>query len=638
MLTNKRGAVSFGTIVAVFGSILIALGIAWLIAQNWHQMPSALKIIILLAATSGAYVAGTILRIKNYPGIGKALFVLGALLYTLSIFLIAQIFSTSVSAQGIAWLLLLAWAGVFASAYIFDSSASLIVALIEFMVWLAVQFVAFIELSRQDTSFGVLALYFLATGILVYGLGLLHRSAGHKFGRVYQFWTAFYFLAFAYTLSFQSLLPILWSEELAFSAAVVFLVFLGALALIMLFSGIIASVKNNAVQNKEVIGIFALIVFLAALIASTSFVSGSTGICYLKSCYDLKDKASCENQELGLKCRWDNNNCAEFDCYQYQDESLCTQSKCKWIASSQCQERNCGNYKDEASCNAAPTDLLCQWAGTYCIGTSCSYYSDKNSCENAPSGMNCEWANEACKTKSCGDYNVRDACENSPASLDCVWRDYSNSCESAPPSCYAFLTKNSCLKAQCDWASNGRCGSPNEFSGADDQKCYSLGDKTACENMEGCMWIRSYCEVERPCEKYFNDKESCQQHNECQWRQGYSYWGRNEKIPLVLWGMWIFANIIFILLILGIIGYGTWQKLPKIINLGIIFFALDIISRYIGFVMDFWGYTSLSIIFIIGGIALLAGGWFVEKWRRNLVSLAKSERPATQNKYSSARK
>ena len=43
---NKKGA-SFGTIVAVFGSILIALGIAWLIAQNWHQMPAPLKIIIL---------------------------------------------------------------------------------------------------------------------------------------------------------------------------------------------------------------------------------------------------------------------------------------------------------------------------------------------------------------------------------------------------------------------------------------------------------------------------------------------------------------------------------------------------------------------------------------------------------------
>ena len=93
----------------------------------------------------------------------------------------------------------------------------------------------------------------------------------------------------------------------------------------------------------------------------------------------------------------------------------------------------------------------------------------------------------------------------------------------------------------------------------------------------------------------------------------------------MLWALWIFANIIFILLILGIIGYGTWQKLPKIINLGIGFFALGVITRYIGFVIDLWGYTSLSIIFIAGGIILIAGGWFIEKWRRKLVEKARHQ-------------
>ena len=79
------------------------------------------------------------------------------------------------------------------------------------------------------------------------------------------------------------------------------------------------------------------------------------------------------------------------------------------------------------------------------------------------------------------------------------------------------------------------------------------------------------------------------------------------------------------MLILGIIGYGTWQKLTGIINLGIVFFSLDILTRYIGFSMDFWGYTSLSIIFIAGGVMLLIGGYFIEKWRRKLVSQVKSE-------------
>ena len=80
MLNNKKG-LSFGTIVAVFGSILIAVGVAWLIAQNWHQLPPVVKILILLAATSAAYISGTIFRVKGHQGISKSLLILGALLY-----------------------------------------------------------------------------------------------------------------------------------------------------------------------------------------------------------------------------------------------------------------------------------------------------------------------------------------------------------------------------------------------------------------------------------------------------------------------------------------------------------------------------------------------------------------------------
>src|SRR3989344_1470102 len=248
---NKKGA-SFGPIVAVFGSILIALGIAWLIAQNWHQIPAPLKIIILLGATGASYAAGTIMRAREYAGIGKSLLVLGALLYTLSIFLIAQIFFTSASLQGTAWLVLIAWTGVVGTSYIFDSSASLVVGLIEVCVWLVIQFIAFAEkMAYYNQSYGILALYFLSMGILVYGLSLLHRSAEHKFGRVYLFWTAFYFMAFTYVLSFQTLLPYLWADGLEFSSAIVFLLFLAVISIVALVVGIIASLNKQIVQSKE---------------------------------------------------------------------------------------------------------------------------------------------------------------------------------------------------------------------------------------------------------------------------------------------------------------------------------------------------------------------------------------------------
>ncbi|MBI1935356.1 DUF2157 domain-containing protein [Candidatus Woesearchaeota archaeon] len=383
MLKNRKAA-SFGTIVAIFGSVLIALGIAWLIAQNWHQMPAPLKIFILLAATIGAYTAGTIFRIRGYHGIGKALLVLGALLYTLTIFLIAQIFSTSVSFQGTAWLLLLAWVGVFASAYIFDSSASLVVALAEFIVWLVMQYLAFIEAKDELISPGILAFYLLATGVLLYGLSLWHRSKNQKFAGVYQWWTAFYFLFFTYILSFQTLLPLIWPKEaISSTPSIIFLFFLALLSLAAFVSGILVSANKNIVENKETFGVIGIVGLLAVLIGLTSFVS---------------------NDRINL------------------------------------------------------------------------------------------------------------------------------------------------------------------FS-----------------------WL-------------FGDSG-----------------GASTK----LWALWTTINIVFILLILAVIFYGTWQRLPKLINLGIVFFALDIITRYMGFVMDLWGYTSLSVIFIIGGGILLVGGWFIERWRKNLVMRAK---------------
>ena len=390
---NKKGA-SFGTIAAVFGSILIALGVAWLIAQNWHQMPAALKIIILLSATIGSYATGTMLRVKSYPGIGKALLVLGGLFYTLSIFLIAQIFATSTSLQGTAWLMLMAWVGVIASSYIFDSSASLVVGLIEFVIWLNVQFFAISnwEFSSRTPQFGVLAFWFLATGIIFFGIGLLHRSNKHKFGNLYQIWTSFYFLAFSYILSFQVLLPYLWAKQAQFSRDMIFLIFLVIIALIFLVAGIIRALGSGNIDKKEIIGVFATIIFLIIVILSTTILSGV-------------------------------------------------------------------------------------------------------------------------------DYR-------------------------------------------------------------------------------------------------------------------YSWWyGQSSQVPLSLWFIWIFANVVFLGIILAVIGYGTWQKSPNIINMGIFFFSLDIITRYIGFLVDFWGYTSLALIFITGGILLLGGGFLIERWRRGLVSQAKLQVQASVSKY-----
>lgn len=391
MLASKKGA-SFGTIVGVIGAILIGLGVVWLLAQNWHQIPSALKIIILFAVTAAAYTAGTALKVRKYPGTGKALIVLGSLLYTWSVFLIAQIFSTSASIQGMAWLMLISWVGVIIASYMFESAVSMVLGLVGFVCWVNTQLMAFwIRGDFFGSGMfvpGIFALVWLALSILFYGLSLWHRAKSNDFARLYVGWTGFFLLAFGYLLSFQTILPWLWPKTGTYPiSALAFLFVFGLLAIVSVVSGAAVSRGKNAVSQKELMWFSFAVVLLLALVGAASLVSKSI--------------------EGG------------------------------------------------------------------------SYYGG--------------------------------------------------------------------------------------FFG------------------------------------------------------GSSF----TNVPPQLWGIWIFSNVIFIVLILGVIGYGTWQRVPRLVNMGIAFFALDIIARYIGFMMDFWGYTSLSVIFITGGLLLIFGGWLIERWRRNLIAKAK---------------
>lgn len=382
MLKNKKGEVSFGAIVATIGAILIAVGVAWLIALNWHAMPDPLKILILVLATASSYFTGVVLRTKEHDKIGSSLLVLGALLYTLSIFLIAQIFSTSTSIQGVAFLLLLAWVGVVIASYLFDSQASLLIALVEFLVWISLQFIAFeIKSSSNDLSIGMFALTYLVVGVMLYGLNLAHKAHNHKFSLTYRFWTAFYILVFTYILSFQILIPILWPKNLQISmGAIIFLMILTTVALISFVVGVFKANETKKITGKEVFSFLGLVGAYIILISLASLVSGE---------------------------------------------------------------------------------------------------------------------------------------------------------------------------------------SANPFQGGD--------------------------------------------------------------IGAGLWFLWVLNNVVFILVILSVIGYGTRYKSSSIVNVAILFFALDIVTRYIGFIMDFGGYNSFAIVSITGGIILIFGGWFIEKWREKLIAKTKAK-------------
>lgn len=745
-ITAERAS-SLGSTIAVIGSVLIAVGFAWLIADNWHQFPSIVKVIILLILTSASIIGGVIFRNYDYDRIGSSLIVLGSLLFTLTIFLIAQIYNLASGMQGNAWLLLICWIGVILIAYSLDSSSSLIIGMSEFLIWIMFQHWAFAESARNYSTFGPMALSYLLVGVLFYGLSLIHKSREHKFYRVYMWWTLFYITVYAFTFTFLRLIPSIWPTGITMSSStLVFLIVLFLFSLISFVSGIIVSLSSGKTTVRE-IGIFSVtIILLFILILSSAIVSSQVGTCYMKNCGEFNTQQSCLNSNAGYNgrgCLWEENQCMEKSCYV---------------------------LKSEKSCNSAKIeDQICKWENNYCAAVDCAVLSREDQCL-LNGNLKCIWtgphqdSSKNCPTAGVGG-NIGDALsfsgtqyvsvDNFNQILDSfsvsVWvypEEYPSISSTIMGTGYnSFLidmdpqgkinvglgfseynhqmiegsqkqiglnrwsniifvydSHNSILEL---WVNGEKYSSDplSETLGGDKYDKLVIGsellgtgevrlekgfkgkidevsawdhalrsnevkdiytktktpeeitgntlslhfneisgstifeDSSPLKNYAKCELLSkgaqslTYCQtnfsamnsqLNKPsdlCTSQSNNRKSCLSSESCSWRGGelgYGYYGQSTSIPFSLWALWIFANVIFIILILGIIAYGTMNGSQKIVNLGILFFVIDLISRYIGFWIDYYR-SSIAILSILGGVLLIVGGWLIEKWRKNLL-------------------
>lgn len=81
-------------ILVTIGAVLVGLGVFSFIASNWQKIGRAEKIAIITVSVVFAYSAGWWLREKGkFRRSGKAMILLGAILYGAGIFLIGQIFN-----------------------------------------------------------------------------------------------------------------------------------------------------------------------------------------------------------------------------------------------------------------------------------------------------------------------------------------------------------------------------------------------------------------------------------------------------------------------------------------------------------------------------------------------------------------
>jgi hypothetical protein len=210
----------------------------------------------------------------------------------------------------------------------------------------------------------------------------------------------------------------------------------------------------------------------------------------------------------------------------------------------------------------------------------------------------------------------------------------------ARESCSNIRNEESCgLNEDCLWTLGGGaycetnntnrkqfCSEVNGVEICNNINCYNFRtDEGNCEKMNeyGCYWnVRGTCVKEgeqgivlQNCYDIKN-KPTCEEQESCEWKKRYSY--RND-LNWFSYILWILYNVFFVGLIILMIGYGREEGQRRVIDIAFLFFIVDIISRYIGFMMDLSGYLTFSLAAIMGGIILIVGAYLIQKyWRKEI--------------------
>lgn len=198
------GALRLGwlvTAVSIIGALVLGGGVVLLFAANWEEMPDAFRTALVFASIAASYAAGYALIYRyDQQRIGSAFLLLGYLLYVAGIFLIAQIYNMPNMAE----LWLLAAAGGFALAYVFESR---IVLLISIGFSLAFVFNSIFERYPDSPESEATLIVIGAFGVAVYATGRLHALRGEldRYGDVYMFAGLLMLIGLIYVFTFDEL-------------------------------------------------------------------------------------------------------------------------------------------------------------------------------------------------------------------------------------------------------------------------------------------------------------------------------------------------------------------------------------------------------------------------------------------------
>ena len=75
-------------------------------------------------------------------------------------------------------------------------------------------------------------------------------------------------------------------------------------------------------------------------------------------------------------------------------------------------------------------------------------------------------------------------------------------------------------------------------------------------------------------------------------------------------------NLVLFMAIIGVIVLGFLARREALVNVGFVFFAIDLTTRYVELT---WDMLKTSLFFMVGGVVLLVGGFLLERTRRGLM-------------------
>jgi uncharacterized membrane protein len=198
---KEDGGGKFLAIVSLIGAVLIAAGIALLIAAHWNGIPRGVKIAAGLLLMLGCHAGGWWLREVQgkYRKTGEALHWIGSCLFLANLALIGQIYNI-VSRPPNAFLLW--WLGIAALPWLLRSKAQHVLLLLAFGIWFGFEVnerggLIYCESDRQVLLYALLGLVYLGAGYC------LRVAKFSEFAGVTEKLGLFAFLVFTYPLAWK---------------------------------------------------------------------------------------------------------------------------------------------------------------------------------------------------------------------------------------------------------------------------------------------------------------------------------------------------------------------------------------------------------------------------------------------------